>query len=130
MPLKLTMTCGPYDRAQALINGTVKPEGIELDVHVNSDNPGRRTEGPKGKFDIVEFYSGLYITDLPYRTLGFTAIPIFVKRMFRHSYIYVNKRAGISYREISTENALRFKTGSPQPRCGAGVFSKRNTGST
>lgn len=95
MPLKLTMTCGPYDRAQALINGTVKPEGIELDVHVNSDDPGRRTVGPKGRFDIVEFYSGLYITDLPYKSLGFTAIPIFVKRMFRHSYIYVNKRAGI-----------------------------------
>ena len=32
---------------------------------------------------------------MPYKTLGLTAIPIFVKRMFRHSYIYVNKRAGI-----------------------------------
>jgi 4,5-dihydroxyphthalate decarboxylase len=95
MALKLTMTCGPYDRAQALIDGTVKPEGIELDVHVNPDNPGRRTEGPSGPFDVVEFYSCLYITDLPYRTLGYTAIPIFVKRIFRHSSIYVNKRAGI-----------------------------------
>ena len=28
-------------------------------------------------------------------SLGYTAIPIFVKRMFRHSYIYINKRTGI-----------------------------------
>ena len=53
MALKLTMTCGPYDRARALIDGTVKPEGIELDVHVNPDNPGRRSEGPSGPFDAV-----------------------------------------------------------------------------
>ena len=35
------------------------------------------------------------MTDLEQRTLGLTAIPIFVKRMFRHSYIYVNKNSGI-----------------------------------
>lgn len=95
MALRLTMTCGPYDRARALIDGTVKPDGIDLEVHVNSNDPGRQMESRSGKFDIVEFYTGLYIADLPYRTLGFTAIPVFVKRMFRHSYIYINRRAGI-----------------------------------
>ena len=35
MALKLTMTCTSYDRNQALINGTVKPDGIELDIHVD-----------------------------------------------------------------------------------------------
>jgi 4,5-dihydroxyphthalate decarboxylase len=95
MALKLTMTCGPYDRAQALINGTVKPEGIDLEITVNGNDPGRQTESRQGKYDAVEFYTGIYIGDLPYRSIGFTAVPIFVKRMFRHSYIYVNKRAGI-----------------------------------
>src|SRR5207245_1009904 len=94
MSIKLTMTCGPYDRAQALIDGTVKPEGIDLEVYVNKD-PGRHTEIDGREFDIAEFYSGLYIADLQYKSLGYTAIPIFVKRMFRHSYIYINKRAGI-----------------------------------
>lgn len=94
MALKLTMTCGLYDRNQALINGTVKPEGIDLDVHVTKD-PGRHTKIEGREFDIAEFYSGLYIADLHYKSLGYTAIPIFVKRMFRHSYIYINKRAGI-----------------------------------
>ena len=94
MALKLSMTCGPYDRAQALIDGTVKPEGIDLDVHVNQ-NPGRHTKIDGKEFDAAEFYTGMYIADLHYKTLGYTAIPIFVKRMFRHSYIYVNRRAGI-----------------------------------
>src|SRR4030095_13184828 len=96
MALKLSMTCGPYDRAQALIDGTVKPEGIDLDVYVNPD-PGRHTNVDGREFDIAEFYSGLYIADLHYKSLGYTAIPIFVKRMFRNSYIYINKRA--CYRE-------------------------------
>ena len=95
MALKLTMTCGWYDRAQALIEGPVKPEGIDLEIHVNSKDVQRQREARDGKFDIAEFYSGIYIADVPYKTLGFTAIPIFVKRMFRHSYIYINKQAGI-----------------------------------
>ena len=94
MALKLSMTCGPYDRARALIDGTVKPEGIDLEVHVNK-SPGRHTKIDGKEFDAAEFYTGTYIADLHYKTLGYTAIPIFVKRMFRHSYIYINKRADI-----------------------------------
>ncbi|HEX2261081.1 MAG TPA: hypothetical protein VHJ56_05565, partial [Candidatus Binatia bacterium] len=94
MALKLTMTCGPYDRTRALIDGTVKPEGIDLEVYVNPD-PGRHTKIDGREFDIAEFYTGLYIADLHYHSLGYTAIPIFVKRMFRHSYIYINKHARI-----------------------------------
>ena len=51
MALKLTMTCGPYDRARALIDGTVKPEGIDLEVYVNKD-PGRHTKIDGEEFDI------------------------------------------------------------------------------
>ncbi len=106
MALELTMTCGPYDRARALIEGTVKAKDIELKIVVNSNDATRQEQSREGKFDIVEFYTGMYITDLPYRTFGFTAIPIFVKRMFRHSYIYINKRKGI--RTASDLNGKRI----------------------
>jgi 4,5-dihydroxyphthalate decarboxylase len=89
------MVCAPYDRAQALINGVVKPEGIELDIHVISDDVERQSRAIKGEFDIAEFFTGRYIADVPYRSFGFTAIPIFVKRMFRHSYIYISRRKNI-----------------------------------
>ena len=95
MPLKLSMTCGPYDRAAALIDGSVKPEGIELDVTVNDDDAGRQRCAARGDFDVCEFFAGTYIADLPFKKLGFTALPVYVKRMFRHSYIYINKKSGI-----------------------------------
>jgi 4,5-dihydroxyphthalate decarboxylase len=95
MALKLTMTCGPYDRARALIDGNVKPEDIDLAITVNDDDVERQRQAARGDFDICEFFMGTYIADLPLKKLGFTAIPIFVKRMFRHSYIYINTRRGI-----------------------------------
>jgi 4,5-dihydroxyphthalate decarboxylase len=95
MTLKLSMTCGPYDRAGALIDGSVKPEGIDLSITVNDDDVERQRQAVRGDFDVCEFFTGTYIADLPFKKLGFTAIPIFVKRMFRHSYIYINKRSGI-----------------------------------
>jgi len=95
MALKLSMTCGPYDRARALIQGSVKPEGIDLVISVNDDDVDRQQRSARGEFDVCEFFTGTYIADLPFRKLGFTAIPVFVKRMFRHSYIYINKNSGI-----------------------------------
>ncbi len=96
MSLRLTMTCTAYDRNQALLNGTVKPDGIDLDIHVDPEGGQfRLAHAREEKFDIIEFHMGMYIADLPHKVLRYTAIPIFVKRMFRHSYIYVNKRAGI-----------------------------------
>ena len=78
MALKLSMTCALYDRSQPLIDGRVKPRDIDLDIHVNSDDRSRQRDGRDGKFDIVEFFTGIYMADLEHRTLGFTAIPIFV----------------------------------------------------
>src|SRR5204862_343865 len=48
MTLKLSMTCGPYDRARALIDGSVKPEGIELAVSVNADDVDRQQRAARG----------------------------------------------------------------------------------
>lgn len=93
--LKLSITCGPYDRARALIEKRVRPQGIELDFTVNAQSPGRSLIGADGPFDIAEFYTGQYMADLAKRDLGYTAIPIFVKRMFRHSYMYISKSSGI-----------------------------------
>src|SRR5687767_14256626 len=93
--LKLTMTCGPYDRAQALIDDSVRPQGIELAITVNDDDVGRLAAVVRGDYDVGESFTGAYIADMPHKKLGFTAIPIFVKKMFRHSYIYINKDAGI-----------------------------------
>ena len=95
MALKLTMTCAEYDRSRPLIDGRVKARDIDLDIHVNSDDRSRQRDIREGKFDVGEFFTGIYMADLEHKVLGLTAVPIFVKRMFRHSYIYVNKHADI-----------------------------------
>ncbi len=95
MTLKLSMTCALYDRTQPLIDGRIKARDLDLDIYVNSDDRSRQRDARAGKFDIAEFFTGIYIADLEQQTLGLTAIPIFVKRMFRHSYIYINKRSAI-----------------------------------
>jgi 4,5-dihydroxyphthalate decarboxylase len=78
MSLNLTMTCTAYDRNQALLNCTVKPDGVNLDIHIDPEGGQfRLTHAREGKYDIIEFHIGMYIADLPYRTLGYTAIPIF-----------------------------------------------------
>jgi hypothetical protein len=103
--LKLSITCGPYDRAQALIDGTVKPQGIELAVTLNDDDVDRQLKCQRGLFDVAESFTGTYIADLPRKKLGLTAIPIFVKRMFRHSYIYLNTKSRV--RKASELNGKR-----------------------
>ena len=47
--LKLSMSCGPYDRAQALFDGRVKPEGIELSITVNDDDVDRQQRAARGE---------------------------------------------------------------------------------
>jgi 4,5-dihydroxyphthalate decarboxylase len=37
--LKLTLACWDYDRTRPLIDGRVKPEGIDLDVEAAPDLP-------------------------------------------------------------------------------------------
>jgi hypothetical protein len=56
MALKLTMTCGLYDRSQPLIDGRVRTRDIDLEIHVNSSDRSRQGQAREGKFDIAEFF--------------------------------------------------------------------------
>jgi len=56
--LKLTMTCGLYDRSRPFLDGTVKPEGIDLEVQVNSNDRSRQSQARAGKFDVRSFLPG------------------------------------------------------------------------
>ena len=50
MSLNLMMTCTAYDRNQAVLNGTVKPEGIDLDIHIEPEGGRfRLTHAREGK---------------------------------------------------------------------------------
>jgi 4,5-dihydroxyphthalate decarboxylase len=92
--LKLTMACGEYDRTRPLLDGTVKPEGVELSCLVLGWEEMFYRMGRFREFDVSEFSLSSY-TALRSRDEDLVAIPVFPSRMFRHSCIYVHTGAGI-----------------------------------
>jgi 4,5-dihydroxyphthalate decarboxylase len=94
MALQLTIACGDYDRTHPLIDGTVKPEGIELNWLVLPHLEIWTRMLNYYDFDASEISLSSYIIarsiDKP-----LTAIPVFPARAFRHSYIFINTKSGI-----------------------------------
>lgn len=94
MALQLTIACGDYDRTHPLVDGSVKPEGIELNWLALPHLEIWTRMLNYYDFDLSEISLSSYITA---RTLGMplTAIPVFPARAFRHSYIFINTKSGI-----------------------------------
>ena len=94
--LRLTFACGLYDRVLPLYRGAVKPEGIDLDFRA-IDNPREVFDRMhKGEFDASEMSSSEFIVAQSAGKRDLVALPVFVSRVFRHSFIFVNRRAGIA----------------------------------
>jgi len=94
--LRLTFACGPYDRTQALRDGTLAPEGIEL-VYLDlqpAEIFWRMLQ--YREFDASEMSLSNYTTLASRGDAPFIAIPVFPSRVFRHGYFFVNTDAGIS----------------------------------
>jgi 4,5-dihydroxyphthalate decarboxylase len=94
--IKLTLACGYYDRTDALRTGDVKIEDIDLDF-IAISNPREIFDrmGGRQEFDVSEFSSSEAISRLAQGDKAFVAIPVFPSRVFRHGYIYINRKAGI-----------------------------------
>jgi 4,5-dihydroxyphthalate decarboxylase len=94
--LPITFACGLYDRMQALYTGEVQPEGIDL-TFLNIDAPRKIFDRMSGhqEFDVSELSSSEFITRFSTGQSPFVALPVFPSRVFRHSFITINKRSGI-----------------------------------
>ena len=96
MTLQLTFACSLYDRMVPLFAGRVQPEGIDLTFLAEEDV--RHTFDRMGKdqaFDLSEMSGTELITRLDAGNSPLVAIPVFPSRVFRHSFLFVNHRAGI-----------------------------------
>ena len=94
MRRELTFACGNYDRTQGLIDGTIKPEGLELNWLTMPHDEMWSRMLYYYEFDASEMSFSSYIIA---RTAGkpLLAIPIFPARAFRHSYIFINTKSSI-----------------------------------
>jgi 4,5-dihydroxyphthalate decarboxylase len=93
--IALTLACGDYEITRPLIDGVVRPDGIELTVLTDMDSTTRHWRFLRnGEFDVAEVSASSYLIardqDRPLR-----AIPVFPHRRFRHGFAFVNASKGI-----------------------------------
>src|SRR6266478_4121988 len=99
--LKLTMALSHYDRHIPFFNGSVQVEGVDLQIlEVGQSEPLRHGKDrhermlQKNEFDICELSLSSYLMAKS-RGMPFTAIPVFPRRLFSLSQMWVNTSAGI-----------------------------------
>lgn len=95
--LQLSFACALYDRMQALYTGEVKPAGIDLNfIPIEVPRPLFDRMSGGHEFDVAEYS----ITEFAQRFAGkqcpFVAIPVFPSRSFRHGFISIHRKAGIT----------------------------------
>lgn len=93
--LQLTLACGDYEIIRALKEGTVEPDGIELNILTDMDSGTRHWRSlRKDEFDVTELSCSSYLVARD-QGMPFDAIPVFLHRRFRHGFMYVNTKKGI-----------------------------------
>jgi 4,5-dihydroxyphthalate decarboxylase len=95
--LRLIFACGKYDRMDALRDGEVAVEGVDLNyLAIEAPREIFDRMGGAQEFDAAEFSASEFIGRTARGDRTFVALPVFPSRVFRHSYIYINRRAGIA----------------------------------
>jgi 4,5-dihydroxyphthalate decarboxylase len=93
-PLRLTLACNEYDRTRFLVDGTVRAEGIDLNVISLPSEERHRRFCRDLEFDVCELQMGVFLGWMA-RGAPFTAIPVFPHRKFCHGNLLVYAASGI-----------------------------------
>jgi 4,5-dihydroxyphthalate decarboxylase len=93
--LKLNFACGPYDRTEALRNGTIQPDGIELNYLTMQPAEIFWRMLQYGEFHACEMSLSNTTSMRSIEDPPFVAIPVYPSRVFRHGYFFINTTKGI-----------------------------------
>ena len=116
--LKLSLACWNYDRTRALMDGSVRPDGIDLTyLNLPVEETFFRMLRHR-EFDAAEMSLSSYTVSLNKPDKPFIAIPVFPSRFFRHSCIYVNEKSGIR----EPKDLIGKKVGNPEYQMTAPVW--------
>src|SRR4051812_42342403 len=88
--LRLTFACGPFDRTQALRDGSIKPEGIDLTYLAMQPAEIFWRMLQYNEFDMSEMSLSNYAILVSRGDAPYVAIPAFPSRVFRHGYFFIN----------------------------------------
>ena len=116
--LQLTLACWNYDRTRALMEGSIVPEGIDLNyLSLPVEEIFYRTLANQ-EFDVAELSMSSYMLSLQKPERPFIAIPVFPSCTFRHSGIFINTRSGIK----EPKDLIGKKVGTPEFQMTAAVW--------
>ena len=116
--LKLSLGCWNYDRTRGLMDGSVQPDGIDLNyLNIPVEETFFRMLRHQ-EFDVAEMSLSSYTVALSRPHPPFVAIPIYPSRFFRHSCIYVNADAGIR----DPKDLIGKRVGNPEYQMTAPVW--------
>ena len=116
--LNLTFGCWNYDRTRALMDGSVQPDGIDLNyLNMPVEETFFRMLRHQ-EIDVAEMSLSSYTVSLSREARPFVAIPVFPSRFFRHSCIYVNANSGIR----EAKDLIGKRVGNPEYQMTAPVW--------
>lgn len=93
---RLTFACGDYEILRALKEGKVQVEGADLEFDTRLGPKDRHWRMAKeNAYDICEFNAPAYLMARD-RGMNWTALPVFAHRRFRHGFIFVHPKSGIT----------------------------------
>jgi 4,5-dihydroxyphthalate decarboxylase len=93
--LPLTLSMGEYDRTRPLLDGRVRPAGIDLRIVTPSIEESIIGMLRFRQWDAAEMSLSAALIAFDRGTPPFALIPVFPSRYFRHSAIFINTSAGI-----------------------------------
>jgi 4,5-dihydroxyphthalate decarboxylase len=116
--LRMSLGCWNYDRTRALMDGSVQPQGIDLNyLNMPVEETFFRMLRHR-EFDAAEMSLSSYSVSRSKPEQPFVAIPVFPSRFFRHSCIYVNAKSGIK----EPKDLIGRRVGNPEYQMTAPVW--------
>ena len=116
--LEISLSCGNYDRTQAIFDGRSPFEGCEVNAVSLEPEEAFHRAFRYGEFDVTEISMSSHMMTTARGDNQYVAVPAFLSRVFRQSGIYVRTDRG-----IKTPQDLRGKTiGVPEYQITANVW--------
>lgn len=89
--MALALACNTYDRTIPLQDGSVRPEGLDLNFIPMLPGELFRRQARFAEFDVSEFSLSTHVLLTGRGDRRMVGIPVFPSRMFRHSNIFVRR---------------------------------------